>query len=1202
VLGEGSAKRVYLARDTHLDRSVAISALDSRGLRHPALDALHEARAMARIGDHPHVVSIYDVIEGGESLYIVSRFLSGGNLEARLEARDSRALPMIEAIRIVSQVCRALEHAHANGIAHCDLKPGNIFLDESGAAHLGDFGLAEVQGTTRSRDDQITGTPAYLAPERISGAARGPACDLYALGCLLYELTTGRAPFVSDSAAELLRLHQVARPAPPVDRDPSIPPALSDLILKLLEKEPGARPASARDVRAALQGILDLGARPASSAAMRRRGPAARTGRSPERRISDPAALVSREDELAALEAALDRARQGAPSLVLVRGEAGLGKSRLLRELHRMADDKGSLALFGQGYQDVPLPFRPFVEALLPLAGRLSELPPDRAEVLREFLYLQRGSGDQEMITGREVQHHRLFVSVFAALAAFSHPRPLILTIDDLHWADSASLDLFEHLAFALTHRAPRADLELMLVGSFRPTGAEERLTRILERLERESACESLELSPLSDSGVFELLTDLGISHPSDQLVHRVREVTEGNPLFVREVADHLVRSGSLVEQRGSTVSSNPAQQLLLPSSVTGSISSRTSLLSESCREVLTLASFLGARFERDQLASLAASSADALSDALEEAVAHEVLLDEGHAYRFAHPLLRQVVYQLPSSSRRQRIHLRIAEHLEAGRPPDPQAAELAIAHHLVRAGSLANPSRLARYASRAADHALGKYAWHEAAELLEAAIAAGERDPGFAPAEAAELHRKAGLAYFRRQDSGPCLHHYDTAAEGFRRVEDTRGLARTLNERARATVWLGLAPFEGSADVKPLEEALQSLGAGEPDVRAQLMTTLAESYWAARRVREAEQIGTAALETASEIGDHRLCAEVSINLGLIRYQTLRVEDALSTWRVGAAHARRAQDLFAEERCLQRMLLALFAKGRFEEVERTAREVAEMNRVLQVPSEASITQSILLGVAAIRGDSRAAERHGDEALDQVRRAKYPWTAVMALPALTCVRAMRGDVSGAHAAIDLLFEPGIMFEDRRFFEPMARDLRQLVAWYAGDPVSIDAARAEGRGGADGGPGIDLVVLTDVCTKVELADALQSPELALGSREALVSAQENAVFFLSGWPFFVPRLLGVLALLEGAWDEAELQLDRALQIAESAGAGPEHARSQLDMARLLSVRNATGDRPRARELLRAALPPLRAYFPGGFLARAEKLLAFLDGDEG
>lgn len=1158
---------------------------------------------MARIGDHPHVVSIYDVIEGGESLYIVSQFLPGGDLEARLDARGSRALPMSETIRLVSQVCQALEHAHANGIAHCDLKPGNIFLDERDAAYLGDFGLAEVQGTTRLRDEEIAGTPAYLAPERISGGAQGPACDLYSLGCLLYELTTGRPPFVSDSAVELIRLHQVARPAPPLDRDPSLPAPLSDLILKLLEKEPGARPSSARDVRAALQGILELGARPEPHAAKRHRGPAARAGPSAERRIPDQPALVSRENELAALETALDRARSGAPSVALIRGDAGLGKSRLLRELHRMADDKGSLALFGQGYQDMPFPFRPFIEALLPLAGRLSELPVDRAEVLREFLYLQRGSGDQEMITGREVQHHRLFVSIFAALAAFSHPRPLVLIIDDLHWADSASLDLFEHLAFALAHRAPRADLELLLVGSFRPTDAEQRLTRVLERLQRESACESLELSPLDDSGVFELLTGLGISHPSDQLVHRVREVTQGNPFFVREVADHLVRSGTLVERRGFAVSSNSERELLLPSSVTGAISSRTSRLSATCREALTLASFLGMRFEPDELASLAGTSADSLSDALEEAVAHEVLLDEGHAYRFSHPLVRQVMYQVPSSSRRQRLHLRIAEQLEESLPTDPQAAELAIAHHLARAGRLASPSRLARYASRAADHALGKYAWHEAADLLEAAIGAGESDPVFAPIELAELHRKAGLAYFRRQDSGPCLHHYDAAAEGFRAVGNTRGLARTLNERARATVWLGLTAFGSSGDdVKPLEEALDGLGSDESDLRAQLMMTLAESYWAARRAREAEAIGSAALETASEAGDHRLCAEVSINLGLIRHQTLRVEEALSTWRVGAAHARRAKDLFAEQRCLQRVLLALFAKGRFDELERTAREVGEMNRVLQVPSEASITQAILLGVATIRGEFQSAERHGDEALDQVRRAKYPWTAVMALPALTCGRAMRGDVLGAHEAIDLLFEPGIMFEDRRFFEPMARDLRQLVAWYVGDPVSAQAARAEGRSRSDGGSGVDLVVLTDVCTKVELADSLQLPELALGSREVLVAAQAHGVCFLTGWPFFVPRLLGVLALLEGAWDEAEVALDRAAQIAERVGAGPEHARSQLDMARLLSVRNATGDRSRARELLRATLPSLRSYFPGGFMARAEKLLAFLAGDEG
>jgi hypothetical protein len=415
LINEGSQKRVYLAHDTRIGRDVAIAIVDAQELKPASIERLHEVRALARVGDHPHIVAIYDVIERPDSLYIVSRYLAGGDLAAHLARREQRALPVLDAVRIASEVCRALDHAHASGISHCDVKPANIFLDENGAAVLGDFGLAHISEVPLTGEGQIRGTPAYLAPEQIAREERGPSCDLYSLGCVLYELTTGRPPFVAASATDVLRLHQVARPTPPIDRNGDVPMALSDLILKLLEKQPAARPASARDVAAALDGIRDVGVARAAAA-----------------REFD---LVGREREMTLLDQALDRARRGAPSLMLVAGEAGIGKSRLLRELRRNAEERGCVVLFGQGYRDGPFPFRPFVEALTPIAGRLSELDPERADLMREFLYLRGGAPEsRDLVPRRETHDHRLFVAVSDAVASFSTPHPLVLILDDLHW------------------------------------------------------------------------------------------------------------------------------------------------------------------------------------------------------------------------------------------------------------------------------------------------------------------------------------------------------------------------------------------------------------------------------------------------------------------------------------------------------------------------------------------------------------------------------------------------------------------------------------------------------------------------------------------------------------------------------------------------------------------------------------------------
>jgi tetratricopeptide (TPR) repeat protein len=1181
LLGEGSQKKIYLADDTQLNRRVAISVVDPHGLRRVARERLHEVLALAQMREHRHIVATYEVIEDPAALYIIGQYLPGGDLEARLGALRSRVLPIAEALRIASDVCLALEHAHASGIAHCDVKPGNIFLDEDDTALLGDFGLAEITGAPPDGSDQILGTPAYLAPEQISRNERGPSCDLYALGCLLYELTTGRAPFVAASASEVLRLQQVARPTPPVDRNPAIPTVLSDLILKLLEKEPAARPSSARDVRAALSGIRN------------QVSPGTRTlnGRGePE--------LVARQREIAALARSLRRTRAGVPGLVLLAGDAGIGKSRLLDELRRMAEDHGCLVLFGQAFPEAPVPYRALADALMPLAGRLSELDPDGAEQLRDVLHMDARVPQIDPRQARERQHG-LFAAVFAALATFSNPRPLVLAVDDLHWADSASLDLFEHLATALAQHAAKAGLELLLIGSYRPQHADHRLSRAIERIARETICERIELAPLDESGVFAAMSGLGIERPSGQLVHRVREVTGGNPLFIREVVDHLVRSGKLAQQRGFTVSSDPGSEIELPSSLTSAIADRTSRLSEGSREWITLASLLGMRFELERLVAIAAEPADRLIDALDEAVLLGVLLDEGHQYRFTHPLVQQVMSQLPSAQRRQQLHLRIAEHLEKLATPDRAAAELEIVFHLVRAGPLADPVRLTRYANRAAECALASFAWHEAAELLEAAIAIAGRAPEVSPLDVAELHRKAGLAYFRRYDSAPCLHHYDAAAEILRTTGDAIGLAHTLNDRTRVANWLGLISYGNPADVEPLERALESLGPDESGLRALILSTLADLLRGARQNTTAERAAAEALELARSAGDYRLCAEASLNLGLTSFLSLRIEEALSIWSEGREHARRASDLFSEERCLQRIVMAQLVNGRLEEAERNAREVQEMNRILQAPGDASLTSALLQGISLLRGDLAAAERHGQEALDLVRRAKYPWVTTMIVPALAFSRAIDGHAGPAHDAVALLADPEIMFADSAFFEPLARDLKNLVDCLRGDTDLLDRMPIVGRGGPD--RGVDLAQLVDSCARVEFADALQRPELVDSAAPILEVAHQNGAWFTTGWPFFVPRLLGVVALLEGAPDHAVVRLERALAIAERAGARLEQARTTADLARALAVRDTIGDRILARGLLRRALPELRVRFPGAVLARAEKLSAFLEDDQ-
>jgi hypothetical protein len=719
-------------------------------------------------------------------------------------------------------------------------------------------------------------------------------------------------------------------------------------------------------------------------------------------------------------------------------------------------------------------------------------------------------------------------------------------------------------------------------------------------RLEREGICEYVEPGGLDDTGIYDLLVGLGVARPSDQLVQMIREATQGNPLFVREVLACLKRQGALHESQGSLVSSVTASDLEMTSSLASAMAERPGDLSDPCRRLLVLGSVIGSRFDLSTLTAIAGQSEDELVEILEEAVVQRLIIDDGQTYRFAHPLVRKVFYDEPSTSRRQRIHLQIAKRLESlpGKPPNARVIE--IAGHLVRAGSLSDPALVARSASRAADLALAHFAWREASQLLEDAISAG-RDT-LSTRDLAELHLKAGLAHDGNSDAGPCLDHLGSAVEGFRKADHLPGLARALAERERAAMQFGHVPLGELGDVAPLERVLEHLDAAEPSLRARVLVTLAQSYWWARRSEKAEGLAKEAMEFADSVEDDRLCAELSAQLAMAQFNQMNIADALSSWRLGAAHGHRANDLLIVEKCLHRVSLALYLTGSLAEAQQAALEAREMIDVVQNPREATVAFAILVALAVVRGDFDGVEQHAHEGLALIRRSRFPWSGAMLLPALACGRALRGDAAGANGAFDLLLKPGTVFEDPRPLEPTVQPYRRLIDLYLGNPPSTDASPHEAFQGSSEDDRVDLTLIPGLCAQVELADAVQAPELAAGARASIELASRRGLVFSPGWPFLLPRIQGVAATLEGRWDEAEICLTRATEIADSLGAAPELARSRLDHARLLALRGGHEDRLRAEKILRCALPALAELGASAFRERAEKLLEYLAHDSG
>ena len=353
-LGEGGMGGVFKAHDTLLDRPVAIKALSPQLLGEDGLKRfLHEAQAAAKV-THPNIVAIHDVVDDGHQRLIVMEYIAGKTL------RELLPMKWQEAADAALQVCNALEFAHAHGIIHRDIKPENVILTDRGVAKVMDFGLARSEGRSRlTHSGMILGTVAYMPPEQALSGTVDARSDLYSVGCVLYEIITGRPPFQADDPFAVISMHINVPPVSPRFHARDIPTVLEATILRLLAKDPTERFQSASEVAGVLQAALmplEAG-QETPFAELAPSGPSLFD-------LMVRGRLIDREEELAALKTALDTMLSGRGQVVLVAGEPGIGKTRLATELMAEANAAGVVAALGRCYEmEGTPPFVAFAEA-----------------------------------------------------------------------------------------------------------------------------------------------------------------------------------------------------------------------------------------------------------------------------------------------------------------------------------------------------------------------------------------------------------------------------------------------------------------------------------------------------------------------------------------------------------------------------------------------------------------------------------------------------------------------------------------------------------------------------------------------------------------------------------------------------------------------------------------------------------------------
>lgn len=536
--------------------------------------------------------------------------------------------------------------------------------------------------------------------------------------------------------------------------------------------------------------------------------------------------FVGRNQELTELKAALDRAVAGDGRMVLLAGEPGIGKSQLADEIALVARHRGANVVWGRCWEAGGAPaYWPWVQCLRSLlqAGdqaTLVELPGsaarDLATLLPELSDLAQEPSPPSDLVDPATARFRLFESTVTFLRACAAERPIVILLDDLHAADTPSLLLLRFVAAQLS------GARILVVGAYRNVdpAVDTDLADAVAAVERVPSTQRLTLAGLGHGDVARLIEASTGVEPAPDVVAVVHRETEGNPLFVGEVA-RLIDNEDVLSSTG--VSSMP---LVIPQTVKEVIGRRLDHLSDACRRVLVLASVIGRDFDLGTLSTIAERSPDELLEILHEATAARVVTETPGAagsLRFAHALIRLTLYEEMSSLRRARLHRGIAEALEAIHDDGLDTHIASLAYHTIQAGPEGDHVRAIGYASRAGLRALDQLAYEEAARWFREALAALDRQDD--PRTRCELRIMLGDALSHAGDRDGATRSFGAAAD----------LARALGARealARAALGYGGQFTWRTARDDPtlrllLEEALTAIGPSDDPLRVRLLTRL---------------------------------------------------------------------------------------------------------------------------------------------------------------------------------------------------------------------------------------------------------------------------------------------------------------------------------------------------------------------------------------
>jgi class 3 adenylate cyclase/tetratricopeptide (TPR) repeat protein len=904
--------------------------------------------------------------------------------------------------------------------------------------------------------------------------------------------------------------------------------------------------------------------------------------------------FVGRDAELARLRSRLVAAIDGHGGLVLVGGEPGVGKTTLVRQLIREAEQRGALAVFGRCYEsEGTIPYSPFVEmleqalAIMPPDIVREDMGDDAPEVARMVPALRRQFPDigDPLDLPPEQQRRYFFNAVASFIARGSTRFPLVLVMDDVHWADEPTLLLIEHMA------ALMPELRVLGVGTYRDVELDvsRPLAVALERMMRARLVERIPVRRFDRDTVATMIQAMAGKPPPDVVVDAIFDETEGNPFFIEEVFRHLVEDGKLLTDEGEFRADIHVDELDVPESVRLVVGRRLERLGPEAQRALAAGAVVGRGFAFGLLEEIVDLDTTTLLDIVETAEAARVIVAEERDgevhYSFGHELIRQTLLSGLSVLRRQRLHLAVADAIERTDKRARRDRPSEIAQHLLQAGAAADIERTVEYLDLAAQRAIDAAAFEEALRAVDDALAILDPDETLARARLQERRGWALRALYRFDECVTAWIEVLDVYAAHGRAEEAAALCAALGYHL---VWLNR--FEEAFAV--YARGLDLIGDERTPLRALL---LARSGGFVSLAGFAEQ-GEAQLEEAEtlarELGDEGTLGKVLWLRTMSLWCNCRTLEAVEAGRTAIPLLRAANEQWDLADALGWASYPVFVSalpGSREEGRRLAAEgVALGQRLGHRGGELLGLRGVLLGEALDADHVDVMESCARRDLEGFSSIGSPWRSQSHVW-MAAAFVMRGDLETAleHAERATELEPAsawsgvgwaytfvthawrgdaqrcrAMFEERRPLFPRVGDIGPI------------------------GPNMMLMLTIEGCAVAGLRDVQADLYPAMAERVEPIR--------IVGFDVLVAaRMAGMAAAAAERWDDAERHFEDALAMPDPPRL--ERPRIEYWYADMLLERGRPGDADRARRLFASALDQFTATGMVLYAAKAQERLS-------